>query len=50
MRAITADIVPGPTRILRALQVRVGHQSQDREDAWADGAPTLLAIADEVIE
>ena len=31
-------------------QVRAGHQPEDRQDARPHVPPTLLAIADEVIE
>jgi hypothetical protein len=33
-----------------AGQVRIGHQSHDRESARPPSAPTLLTRADEVIE
>jgi hypothetical protein len=41
---------PGDIHGRAADEVRVGHQSHARQGAWPDHAPTLLALADEVIE
>ena len=41
---------PADLPVQPPTKFRVRHQSQDRQGAWPDVPPTLLARADEVIE
>ena len=41
---------PADLPVVQSIQIRVGHQPQDRQGARPRGAAELLARADEVIE